>query len=93
MPYWAWLVGGGVVVALVVVAQWRGGIGLRGTHGGRGSGNGARGCADEVFHPPQHEAQQIAAAEAEVPAPAPTPGDGPLDIEGGRVRIELDDGA
>jgi len=90
MPWWGWVVLGAVFVGAIAVAQWRGWIELRGTNG-RGSGNGALGFADEVFHPTKHEAQKIAAAETELPAPAPAPGDGPLDLEVGRVRIDLSD--
>ncbi len=90
MPLWFWIALGAVAVALIAVAQWRGWIELRGTNQGRGSGNGALGFADEVFHPTKHEAQMIAAAETALPAPAPTPGDGPLDLDSGRARIELD---
>jgi len=85
MPWW-WIVLGAVVVGAAAVAQWRGWIELRGTNRGRGSGNGAFGFADEVFHPTKHEAQKIAAAEAELPSPAPAP-DGPLDLEAGAIRI------
>jgi len=91
MPTWFWIVLGAVFVAVIAVAQWRGWIDLRGTNQGRGSGNGALGFADEVFHPTKHEAQKVAAAETELPARAPTPGDGPLDLDSGRVKIELDD--
>lgn len=91
MPWWGWVVLGVVFVGVVALAQWRGWIDLRGTHQGRGSGNGFFGFADEVFHPTKHEAQQALAAEAELPAPAPAPGDGPLDLDAGRVRIELPD--
>lgn len=80
---------GAVLVGAVGFAQWRGWIELRGTNQGRGSGNGAFGFADEVFHPTKHEAQKVAAVEAELPAPAPAPGDGPFDLDAGRVRIEL----
>ena len=74
-----------------VIAQRRGWIDLRGTARGRGSGNGVFGFADEVFHPTKHEAQRIVAVESELPAPAPVPGDGPLDLDGGRVQIIRDD--
>lgn len=89
MPWWGWVVLGAVFVGAIALAQWRGWIELRGTSQGRGSGNGAFGFADEVFHPTKHEAQQALAAEAELPAPAPAPGDGPLDLDGGRVRIDV----
>jgi hypothetical protein len=89
MPWWGWIVLGVAFVGAIAVAQWRGWIELRGTNQGRGSGNGAFGFADEVFHPTKHEAQKIAAVETELPAPAPAPGDGPLDLDAGRVRIEL----
>lgn len=80
---------GVVIVGAIAVAQWRGWIEMRGTNQGRGSGNGGFGFADEVFHPSKYEAQKIVAAEKELPAPAPAPGDGPLDLEAGRVCIEL----
>ncbi|TXK19028.1 hypothetical protein [Homoserinibacter sp. GY 40078] len=89
MPWYVWVGIGVLLVAGVVVAQVLGWIELRGVDRGRGSGAGALGFVDEVFHPTKHEAQQELVQQTELPAPAPAPGDGPLDLEDGRVRIDL----
>ena len=91
MPWYGWIALVAVVLTAGAVAQHRGWIELRGTAKGRGSGNGAFGFADEVFHPSKHEAQRHLVQQSELPAPAPTPGDGPIDLDAGRVRIALDD--
>src|SRR5690606_41513941 len=91
MPWWGWVALGVVFIGAVAVAQWRGWIELRGTNQGRGSGNGAFGFADDVFHPTKHEAQKIAAIGNALPAPPPAPGAVPLDLVAGCVPIALAD--
>ncbi len=93
---WAIFVGVAIaVIALGVLAQWKGWIDVTGRHAsGRGGGvAGLVGGVDEVFAPMKYEASKELERQTELPAPAPVPGDGDKDIfkSGGRVRIDLDE--
>ncbi|TPW78430.1 hypothetical protein [Schumannella sp. 10F1B-5-1] len=70
-----------VAIPVLVLAQRRGWIELRGVERPGGS-MGALGAADEVFSPTRHEAAIELDAQTRLSAPAPLPGD-PARLPGG----------
>ena len=97
-----WLIIGGIIVAFLAVAQWRGWVDLTGKHESSG-GMGLLGLADELFAPNRHEIQNLREEERRLPAPTADAPDDHLGIArvaddapsqtrryGGRYRLDLD---
>jgi hypothetical protein len=90
-----WLVLTIVVLATagVWLAQRLGWIDLSNKSQNSGPRGGVMGIGDEVFNPTRHEAQVELDRQTVLPAPAPVAGDRDLGVYGGRVEIDLDEGA
>ncbi|MEO6114946.1 MAG: hypothetical protein ABIP33_01055 [Pseudolysinimonas sp.] len=90
-----WLIFGGILVVLIalgVLAQFKGWIDL-GNKSARsgGGGGGLVGIGDQVFSPARYESQLELDRQTMLPAPAPVAGDGDKDVYKGTVRIDLND--